>query len=108
MAKKFKKSGPKDPFAALPESFKDAMTAAGSDELNKQLGAIAKAEEHNKAAMKADKDLKEKRAQVMEASKVYRENTKLNDLKTKYITRQLADKGDSLSSETVRLSLDAK
>jgi hypothetical protein len=39
---------------------------------------------------------------------VYRENTKLNDLKTKYITRQLADKGDSLSSETVRLSLDAK
>lgn len=101
----FKVGGKKDPFRALPETFKDAMTSAGPEELHKQLAAITKSELQNQAAKKADPDVKERREALGVATRGYSEATKLNNLKAGYITRQLADKGDAQSAETIRLGL---
>jgi hypothetical protein len=96
----------KDLFQALPESFKDEVASKGPDQLHKLLSDIAKSEEVNKAAAKADKDLKEKREQASIACRSYKEASKLNDIKTKFVMRNLADKGDGVSSEFIRLSVD--
>jgi hypothetical protein len=97
--------GKKDKFAALPETFKDATAQSSTDELNKSIGEITKSNEQVKAAQKADQDVKEKKEAYGVSTRGYREAMKLNDLKIKYITRVLADKGDPQSAETIRLGL---
>jgi hypothetical protein len=107
MAKGFKKTK-KVPFSELPESFKDAMVSSSPEELQKQLADIHKDDERNLAAKKADQDLKEKQEQVKVAAQGYNDVTKLNKLKTAFIIQLLADRGEELSSEIVRLKLDGK
>lgn len=107
MAKKsFKKS--KVPFSELPESFKDAMNSAQTDELQKTLADIHKDDERNAAAKKADQDLKEKAVAYQEAGRSYREIAKLNKSKTAFIIQLLAGRGEALSSEIVSLKLAGK
>lgn len=107
MAKKsFKKS--KVPFSELPDSFKEAMDAAKTEELQKTLADIHKDDERNAAAKKADQDLKEKQSQAAEAGRAYREVAKANKSKTAYIIQLLAGRGEALSSEIVSLKLAGK
>ncbi len=87
--------GKKDQFDALPSEFKDAMAAAQNEELQNKLAGVLKDEERNKAAAACDGDLKEKRSQAQLAGRGYREQTKLNNLKGKYIIRIQADRGDA-------------
>lgn len=104
MARGRKPQGPKDPFAALPNSFKEAMEAAQGAELQEKLAGITKSNEQNLAAKKADQDLKEKGQAYQQAGLQYKETAKLNSLKAKYIMRILADRGDGECQEFLKLN----
>ena len=94
--------GPKkQPFDELSPEFKDAARGADSTKLKEQLTEIALNEQLNLASQKADQDLKSLKDQVKDASAGYREVTKINKLKTKFIIEQLSDRGDPKSSEIV-------
>lgn len=97
----------KDPFEDLPSDFKDAMEASSAEQLKQTLANIATNEETNLSAMKADEDLQKLREQVSEAGRGYREATKMNKTKTKFIRRILADKGDEASQKIVMLDVQA-
>ena len=103
MPPKFKKKALKDPFSALPETFKDGCASAQTGELQERLAQTAKSEEQNQSAMKADVDLKAKVEQANVARQPYKETTKLNRLKTQYIIRILADRGDTLCQDILKL-----
>lgn len=98
----------KDPFEDLPEDFKDAVTSASVNELKDKLSDVAKNEEANLAAKKADPDLAESKEAVKVASEGYREITKQNKLKRKFIIQQMALSGDDLAQKIVQMDLDAK
>lgn len=104
MKKPFKK---KDPFSALPESFKDAVGSMGLEELKSKTLEVAKSELENQAAAKADEDLAQKRAQAMLAGRGYIEQTKLNKTKLKFLIQAMADKGDMKSLDIIKLELSA-
>lgn len=98
----------KDPFAELPESFKDALATADVNQLKDKLAEVAKAQEANKSEMKADEDLNNLKEQVKVASSGYTEVTKSNKLKTKYVIRLLADKGDAVAQSIVQNDINAE
>ena len=81
----------------------DDLAAAQSEELQARLADISTDEERNQAAMKADADLKAKRQEASYAAQSYRDQTKLNKLKTKYIIRIQSDRGDVKASEIQKL-----
>jgi len=97
----------KNPFDALPESFKSTVGAQSLDGLKSKLSEVSKNEAQNLSAMKADEDLKSKRDQAKLAAQVYREESKLNKLKAKYIIQAMADKGDEVSCNIVKLDIAA-
>lgn len=108
MARKKGFKQPKDPFAALPEEFKDAATNMQADELAKKISELTMEEERNQAALKADADLARLRKEVQVASQTYREQTKLYKLKIKFITRVQSDRGNPIASEIVSLGVASK
>lgn len=108
MAKKSFRKSSKVPFSDLPDSFKEAMDAAQSEDLQKTLADIHKDDERNAAAKKADQDLKEKQTQAAEAGRAYRDIAKTNKSKTAYVIQLLAGRGEALSSEIVSLKLASK
>jgi hypothetical protein len=81
----------KDPFEGLDREWMDAVVGSSVDDINKRIAELAKAEEENKAAMKADEDLAEKKEAVKFASESYRENTKGYKLRMRWIMQVLAD-----------------
>lgn len=103
MARGRRPRGPKDPFAALPETFKDGCAAAQTTELQEKLSGITKSNEQNQAAKKADQDLKDRGAAYQAAGLVYKETSKLNSLKARYIMRILADRGDAQCQDFLNL-----
>ncbi len=105
MARKYTKKSKKGPFDSLSEDFKDAVGAKSLEEIKDTLSDIAKAEEANQAAKAADEDLAAKKEQAKFASEVYREATKENKTKIKFIISVLADKGDETAIQIVRLNL---
>lgn len=98
----------KDPFAELDDVFKNEVSGASLDQLKDKLSEVAKKEEENQAAKKADEDLNRLKEQVKDASLGYSEVTKRNKLKLKFLIRNLADKGDPVSANIVRLELAAE
>ena len=103
MAKGFKKA--KNPFNKLEEEFKELVASATSDELRNLIATTTKNEEQNLAAMKADVDLKNLRGQVTNAAAVYKEGTKRNRQKLKFIIQVMSDRGDAQAQEIVSLTL---
>lgn len=97
----------KDPFAAIPEDFKDGVEGMGQDELKAKFVEVTKAELENQAAAKADQDLSQAKDRARIAGQIYSDQTKMNKLKTKYLIQAMADKGDSKSEQIVRLELSA-
>ncbi len=97
----------KDPFAALPDDFKDGIEGMGQEELKAKFVEVTKSELENIAAAKADQDLLIARDRARVAAQVYTDQSKMNRLKTKYLVQAMADKGDSKSEQIVRLELSA-
>jgi hypothetical protein len=102
MARGFKAA---NPFKLLEEEFKDKVAASNTDELRNLIAETCKNEEQNLAAMKADQDLKSKKALVSEAAAGYREGTKRNKQKLKFIIQVLSDRGDEQAQSIVQLTL---
>lgn len=98
----------KDPFENLEEAFKDAVAGATVEELKSRFSEVAKNEEANKSAKKADPDLNRLVEQVKVASAGYAEVSKANRLKLKCIIRHLADKGDAVAQTIVQNDIDAE
>lgn len=98
----------KDPFEQLEESFKDAVAGGTTDDLKARLAEVAKNEEQNQSAKKADQDLNNLKGQVKVASAGYTEVSKANRLKLKFIIRNLADKGDVVAQSIVQNDIDAE
>ncbi len=107
MARKFGSKNKKGPFDSLPSEFKDAVAAEDLAAIKARLSDIAKAEEANQAAKAADEDLNKLKEQAKYAGVGYREGTKMNKTKVKFIISVLADKGDETALQIVRLNLIA-
>jgi hypothetical protein len=103
----FKKTEKKDPFEGLPEDFKKSVEAADLDGLKMLFSGVAKGEQANRSAKKADEDLNNLLEQVKVASSGYAEVTKANKTKASYLIRFLADKGDPVAQSIVQNEIDA-
>jgi hypothetical protein len=87
------RSAKKDQFDDLDSDFKDAAASMSPDELNARIAEVAKNEQENLKLKTEDEDLKAKKAQATEAGKVYKEGSKQNTLRIKFLMRVLGDKG---------------
>ena len=83
----------KDPFAAIPEEWRDAVAASTVEQIDARIAELAKNEEENQNNKKEDEDLAEKKEAVKFAAEGYREATKMYKLKMKYVMRVLGDSG---------------
>ncbi len=97
----------KSPFDALPEDFKESVTTASLQQLKDKLSEVAKSDEHNLSAAKADTDLQEKKEALKAAAEGYREVAKLNKLKKKFIIQSMSDSGDEISQQIIQLDLSS-
>jgi hypothetical protein len=103
-----KQKGSSDPFEALSMAYKDEVGAADLNKLKQLLADVAKSEEANQAAMKADEELNQLKEKVKVATEGYSEVKKTNRLKTKFIIRALSDKGDTVAQSIVQNTLLAE
>jgi hypothetical protein len=83
----------KDAFADLPPEFKDKVEAATDEQVMEILGDVAKAEEYNRRLKEDDQDLQEKKASKEMAEEGYKEASKANRLKTRYLYDLLRARG---------------
>lgn len=83
----------KDPFALVPEEFKEAVVGMNVDEINARIAQVAKDQVDLMKAKKEDQDLEEKKNIFREAGAVYREGSKLNRVKIEYCKAMLESKG---------------
>lgn len=90
--------GAKSPYADLPEDWKNSMLSKDFASLDKELANVAKAEDENQRAKKDDVDLASLKAEVKEASAQYREATKTNKLKTRFLIETQETKGRPAAS----------
>lgn len=105
MPRRFAKA--KNPFNLLDEEFKNKVVGSKTDELQDLISEVTKNEELNLAAMKADQHLKEIRKEAAEAAKSYKDGTKANKQRLKFIIQVLSDRGDPKASEIVQLGVGA-
>lgn len=96
MGRQFKE---KDPFAALDEEFKDAISGMEEQEILSRISKISLDAEALREAKANDEDLKSVQAIARDAGAVYREGAKMSALRIKFARRVLGDKskynGDS-------------
>lgn len=85
----------KDPFADVPTEFQDSTAAMSVEELNLLLAEVSKNELDNKQALKDDEHVAELKEQLKDAQAQYRETTKANTAKMKWLRRLIEDKGGS-------------
>lgn len=97
----------KDPFADLPESFKDEV-ASSLDAAKAKLAEVAKMEEKNQSEKKANPDINSLKAKLKIETSPYTEVSKMNKLKTKYIIQRMADQGDNVAQSIVQDDLSAE
>jgi hypothetical protein len=83
----------KDAYADLPPEFKDKVEGATDEQILEMLGDVAKAEEYNRRVKADDEDLAEKKAQHDMAGEGYKEASKANQLKTRYLYDLLRARG---------------
>ncbi len=83
----------KDPFEDLDKDWMDSVSSEGVEAINKRIAELAKAQEENLAAMKADEDLAEKKEATKFASEGYRNATKGYKTRMKFIMQVLGDQG---------------
>lgn len=83
----------KDPWAALPNEFRDAMEQGSVEELRSKLADIALANQELLDAQAEDVDLQQAKEAAKIAGEVYSQGFKENKLKVKFIQRVLASRG---------------
>lgn len=98
----------KDPFKSLPQDFKDAVDSEMTDDLKGRLSDVAKNEEANQSAKKADPDLNRLKDELKTAGLGYTEVTKANKMRLKYVIKRLAELGDPVAVTIVNLDRDAE
>jgi hypothetical protein len=91
MAKKGRPA--KGPFDDLAAEFKDAAQSMSEQEVRDLVAKVAMAEEENKKNMKEDQHLQECKLQCKEASAQYREASKQNSLKVRFLKDVLEGRG---------------
>lgn len=91
MAKRGRK--PKDPFAEVPQEFRDAMMSADDKAINDRIAEIAKNDAALQEAKEKDDDLKNIRGQLKVAGAVYSEGKKANKQKIAYLRKILEGRG---------------
>lgn len=88
----------KDPFEDLDDDFKSTAENMDETALRGKVSEIALNQEALMEAKGADVDLAQKREQASIAGAVYREGTKMNKLRTKYLRLMLDAKGKDTGS----------
>lgn len=83
----------KDPYSNLDDEFKAKVEAANDEQLIEILGEVAKNEELNRRNKADDQDLQEKAAAKDMAEEQYKDASKANKLKTRYIYDLLRARG---------------
>lgn len=91
MPKKMKAE--KDPFANLDSDFKDAILQGEEAAVRAAASKVALDQEELMSAKADDEDLKQAMAAASVASAVYREGTKMNKLRIKFIRSVLKSRG---------------
>jgi|LauGreDrversion4_2_1035121.scaffolds.fasta_scaffold1708774_2 hypothetical protein len=91
MPKKMKAE--KDPFANLDSDFKDAILQGEETAVRAAASKVALDQEELMSAKEGDEDLKQAMAAASVASAVYREGTKMNKLRIKFIRSVLKSRG---------------
>ncbi len=83
----------KDPFAALPDEFRALVEQGGEAELREAAAKAGLDQAELMACKEEDDDLILKQAAVSVAGEVYRDGTKMNKLKIKFIRQTLKSRG---------------
>ena len=83
----------KNPFADLPEEWRDMITQSTPEAIDAEIVRITKGEVENLEAKNKDQDLIDKREAVKFANEGYAVQTKAYRLRMKFIMQTLADKG---------------
>jgi hypothetical protein len=83
----------KDEWADLDDDFKTAVLQSSVEQVNLRIAETAKSEEENKRLKKEDGHLLEMKAQYDEAGAQYKEATKANRLKIRYMVSVLKSRG---------------
>jgi hypothetical protein len=83
----------KDPYETLPDEFKTKVDGATDEQIIEFLGEVGKAEELNRRLKEDDQDLQEKKAAKEMAEEGYKEASKSNRLKTRYLYDILRARG---------------
>lgn len=83
----------KDPYAEVPQEFRDAMMSADDKAINDKIAEVAKNAAALEEAKALDEDLKSAKAAASVAGAVYREGKKANMQKIKYLRDILAGRG---------------
>lgn len=82
-----------NPYADLPEEYKDAVESGTDDEIRRRVAEVAFAEQENLRLKADDQDLAEKKAAAKGAGEQYSDATKMNRLKIKYAHSVLEGRG---------------
>lgn len=93
MPKMKKQKAAKDPFANLDDDFKDAILQGSEEAVRSGASKVALDQEELMSAKEEDEDLKQAMAAASVASAVYREGTKMNKLRIKFIRSVLRSRG---------------
>lgn len=88
-----KNMGPKDPFDALSQEYRDTIAAMSREDIRGRIAQVAIDQAELMDAKTKDLDFQNAKEQAKEAGAVYREGTKMNKLKIEYAKRVLDDKG---------------
>jgi hypothetical protein len=83
----------KDKYDDLTDEFKSKVEGSSDDQLIEILGEVAKAEELNRRCKEDDTDLAAKKEQYDEANVGYKDATKANRLKTRFVYDLLRARG---------------
>lgn len=83
----------KDPYSDLADDFKNKVEGATDERILEILGDVAKAEEYNRRCKEDDQDLQEKKGAYDMANEGYKDASKVNKLKTRYLYDILRARG---------------
>ena len=83
----------KTEFGDLENDWKDGIAAMSTEEIDKRISDIAKAEAESQKAKKDDQHLQDCKESVKAAGEGYREHTKMSKLRIEFCMRVLEDRG---------------
>ena len=92
----------------LPEDWRESQLASKTEQVYKEITAVAIATVMLDMAMKMDPDLKQLREQLKTAQKSYTEGKKVNTVKIEFLVDNLKSRGENVPDAEVFLSAAAK